>query len=251
MKKLTTQEFIAKAKVIHGNRYDYSHTTYINSRTSVDIICKEHGTFRQIANIHMGGHGCPLCKSERTKKVVCGVGVNDVIGAKRTIAWRKWMSMLTRCYGVDDFGNKPTYADCSVCNEWLLFSKFKEWFNENYVEGYVLDKDLLIRGNKVYSPNTCCFVPQRINTLILDRGNDRGACPVGVSKHGNKFSAGVNIEGKRKHLGLFNTAEEAFIAYKCEKEQYIKDIATAYYNDGKISTKVYNALMCWKIHIAD
>lgn len=251
MRKLTQEEFIKRCNEVHGNRYDYSCTIYINRRTAIDVRCRKHGLFRQSASDHIAGHGCPLCKGERNKKIVFGVGINDVIGAKRTKAWRKWMSMLTRCYGVDNFGDRPTYADCHVCNEWHLFSNFKVWFDDNYVDGCVLDKDLLIRGNKIYSPETCCFVPQRINTIVLDRGRDRGKYPVGVSKQGHKFQVGVNIDGKRKYIGLYDTVEDAFNAYKYEKEKYIKEVATEYYNDGKITKQVYEVLMSWEVHISD
>lgn len=61
--------------------------------------------------------------------------------------------------------NKPTYEGCTVCDEWLYFSNFKKWFDENYIEGFQLDKDIIIRGNKVYSPQTCCFVPKEINII--------------------------------------------------------------------------------------
>ena len=250
-KKLTREEFIERCTKVHGDRYDYSGTTYINRRTPISIICKKHGAFRQIADVHMSGHGCPLCKSEANKKIVLGVGINDVSGAMRTVAWRKWESMLTRCYGIDNNGKRPTYKECTVCDEWLIFSNFKAWFEENYREGYYLDKDLLIRGNKIYSPHTCCFVPHKINTLILDRGRDRGVYPIGVSKQGNKFQVGVNVDGKRKYIGLYDTMEEAFDAYKQAKECHIKEVAAEYYSDGKISKQVYDALMEWEVQITD
>lgn len=61
MRKLTTEEFIVKAKQIHGNVYDYSKTNYINRRTKVCIICKEHGEFWQLPNVHLRGSKCPKC----------------------------------------------------------------------------------------------------------------------------------------------------------------------------------------------
>ena len=60
-KKLTTEEFIERAKEIHGDRYDYSKVNYINNSTKVCIICTEHGEFLQIPNHHLRGHGCPGC----------------------------------------------------------------------------------------------------------------------------------------------------------------------------------------------
>lgn len=250
-KKLTQEEFIQRAKEKHGDKYDYSMTKYVNSHTFVDIICKKHGLFSQNAGDHLGGHGCTLCKSDNLKKLVCGVGMNDVYGAKKTIAWRRWESMLIRCYGKNITRPLPTYEDCRVCDEWLIFSNFKKWFDENYIKGFDLDKDILYPNNKIYSPQTCCFIPQEINTLVLNRGRDRGTCPIGVSKQGNKFQAKININGKNKYIGLFDTKEEAFDAYKYEKEKHIKEKATDYYNRGLIDNRVRDALFRYEVKITD
>ena len=61
MRKLTTEEFISKAKLVHGYKYDYSLVEYINNSTKIKIICKEHGIFEQIPNSHLLGINCPKC----------------------------------------------------------------------------------------------------------------------------------------------------------------------------------------------
>lgn len=251
MKRLTTEQFIQRAKAKHGDMYDYSKVKYVNCHTIVDIICKKHGLFSQNAGDHLGGHGCPLCKSDNLKKLVCGVGINDLYGVKQSVAWRRWESMLIRCYGKDYLNTRPTYEGCRVCDEWLTFSNFKKWFDENYKEGYHLDKDILVKGNKVYSPHTCCFVPHKINTLLLNRGRDRGSLPLGVSKQYNKFQVSVNEDGECRYIGLFNTIEDAFRAYKNAKEEYIKKIATDYYNRGLIDKYVRDALFRYEVEITD
>ena len=104
------------------------------------------------------------------RKIVYGVAHNDYAGrikenGKHIRSYRSWISMLSRCYGEKELNNRPSYKGCSVCDEWLLFSNFKKWFDDptnGYQNGYCLDKDILIKGNKVYSPNTCCFVPNEI-----------------------------------------------------------------------------------------
>lgn len=114
-------------------------------------------------------------------KLVYGVGVNDCPGeakvdGRHTGFYAAWASMLKRCYS----GRYPTYKGCSVCTEWLTLSNFREWHNVNYHEGWALDKDILIPGNKVYRPEACRCVPGYINSVLLDSGAVRGDLPVGV-----------------------------------------------------------------------
>ena len=93
------------------------------------------------------------------------------------------------------------------------------------MKGWCLDKDILVKGNKIYSPETCCFVPKGINLLFGKNNAKRGNYPIGVCKFKNKFQATINIKGKTISLGHFDTPEEAFEAYKTAKEAYIKEVA--------------------------
>lgn len=190
-----------------------------------------------------------------------GVG-NYKVSDKRkvTIQYKKWHMMLNRCYEPYELNKYPTYIDVDVCEEWLCFQNFAKWFDENYneIEGEKmdLDKDILFKGNKVYSPETCCYVPRRINVLIVKRDLDRGGLPLGVSKceKENVFRARCCIidedgKGKTIHLGRFDNEIDAFIAYKTFKEAYIKQIASEYRD--KLPERVYNALINWKVEIND
>ena len=170
-----------------------------------------------------------------------------------------WNSMLMRCYS-DKYQKKyPTYKGCTVCEEWHNYSNFKEWFDNNYyeIEGEQmdLDKDILVKGNKVYSPDTCVFVPQNINTLFIKSNKSRGNLPIGVcfNKDRNKFQAQCSIfyNGKRqyKYLGLYNTIDDAFNAYKEFKEADIKQVAEEY--KDKIPYELYNAMYNYKVEITD
>jgi len=67
--KLTTDEFISKAKEKHSNKYDYSLVDYINSTTKVKIICPEHGVFEQTPNYHLRGYGCIKCCKRHGRKI--------------------------------------------------------------------------------------------------------------------------------------------------------------------------------------
>ena len=118
-----------------------------------------------------------------------------------------------------------------------------------------LDKDILFKGNKIYSPDTCVFVPNRINNLFTKRQNDRGEYPIGVYYHKSKFNpqcsiyADFNKKYKQKHLGTFDTPEEAFHKYKKFKEQYIKEVAEEY--KDLIPTKLYEAMCKYVVEIND
>lgn len=167
-------------------------------------------------------------------------------------SYATWKQMLTRCYSKLYTERTPTYKDCSVCEEWKRFSVFKEWFDKNYIDGYCLDKDILVKGNKVYSPQTCCFVPNEINALLIKHDSKRGKYPIGVSKHGNKYCARVNrYKEGNVWIGTYDTPEEAFNAYKKAKEEYIRQQAKTYYNNGNISESVYNALLKYRVDIKD
>jgi len=189
---------------------------------------------------------------------ICGVGINDYsesisVKGNHIKSYIQWKSMLSRCYDPKMHKIEPSYIKCEVCEEWKLFSNFKKWFDENYVEGYQLDKDILFKGNKIYSQNTCCFVPQEVNKLFTNRKNDRGKLPIGVcySKKYNKFKSQINIDGERKHLGYFITAKDAYLSYKKAKENIIKQMAVKYFKLGLISLNVYNSMIKYHICIND
>jgi len=265
MRRLTQEEFINRAIAIHGNKYDYSKVVYINSTTDVCIICHKHGEFWQTPVGHLQGRGCKDCWSERlskatkgkpkisARKMLFGVAYVDVDYAVcKTNAYVVWCDMLRRCYSEKYHKKKPTYKGCSVCEEWLLFSNFKRWFDENHIDGYVLDKDILFKNNKVYSPDTCCFVPKCINSLLTNRKMHRGLEPIGVSKtYNGVFLAKISINGKQKTIARCKNREEAFAAYKQAREKHIQEVAVEYYSQGKITERVYNALINYRVEITD
>lgn len=149
---------------------------------------------------------------------------------KHTDYYIKWYNMLRRCYNSKYHKKYPTYAGSSVSSEWHILSVFKDWYysQPNYGKSNMdLDKDILQRGNKIYGPQFCRLVPRRINTLLLDSRAARGPYPIGVcfDNHAGKYKANCRDgSGKRRYLGLFDTADEAFLAYKAYKEQLIKDV---------------------------
>lgn len=168
------------------------------------------------------------------RKTVYGVGINDAdyvvmqnVNGKQKLCpfYQKWKSMLNRCYSSKYQENFPTYINCSTCKEWLTFSNFKKWMIKQEWQGSDLDKDIKIQGNKLYSPETCLFVPQEINKLLTDSKAIRGSLPQGVHKKRDKYASQCNKNGKRIHLGYFESAELAFEAYKEFKYNLIRLIA--------------------------
>lgn len=190
------------------------------------------------------------------RKLVCGVGVFDAPYAKTRDeltrkAYRDWNNMLQRCYGKSNFPSKPAYKECVVCEEWHSFLKFREWFDENYIEGCFLDKDVLIKGNKIYSPNTCSYIPSFINTLLLNCRSARGKYPIGAQKHKHGFCVKLYKQGEQHYIGFYKNEEDAFLAYKKAKELYIQEVAQKYYDNGEITKRVYDALMKYEVEITD
>lgn len=250
-KRKTTEQFIAEAKAVHGDRYDYSKTQYLTNREKVLIICPIHGEFWQSPKSHLRGHGCTKC--HLCSKHKHGIANCDIPNSCHEDYYMAWRSMLERALS-DKYKKKyPTYKDCSVCEEWLTLSNFKKWFEDpenGYQEGYHLDKDILIKGNKVYSPQTCCFVPPIIN-LIFARKVKNSNLPIGVTKKDRGYTTALTAYAERVYLGYHSTPEEAFNAYKDAKERYIKSVAEKYFQEGKITKKVYDALMKYEVEITD
>ena len=176
---------------------------------------------------------------------------------KRTKCYNTWVTMHERCYDTKYQDKNPTYKGCTVCQEWHNFQVFAEWYYEHYYEfgsneRMELDKDILNKRNKVYSPNDCIFVPHSINVLFTKSNKIRGEYPIGVTKHRNrnKFQAQLAKDnGKPIYLGSYDTPNEAFLAYKIAKEQYIKEVANEY--KDKIPQKLYDPMMNYEVEIDD
>lgn len=159
-----------------------------------------------------------------TRKLVCGVGVNDadyvttkVINGKtvRCPFYSRWSSMVWRCYGKRALKSKSVYFDCSVCDHWLVFSNFRLWMKQQDWKGKELDKDIIIPGNKVYSPSACAFVCLPLNRLLNGFASPKGDYAHGVHFNNiyKKYVAQIKINGKRKVIGQYLTPELAREAY--------------------------------------
>ena len=179
---------------------------------------------------------------------------------KLTKCYNTWIHMLERCYDPKLQEKEPTYKGCTVEDYLLNFQNFAHWYENNYYEiedeVMCLDKDILFKGNKIYSPETCVFVPQNINTLFIKCNKSRGDYPIGVcyNKQNGKYIPQCNVcNSKSRHLGCFDNPEEAFQVYKQYKEKYIKEVIDSY--EGIIPephySKLKNAIYNYKVEIND
>ena len=234
------------------------------SATDVDVCFPEYNwTFknREYSKFKNGQIRCPY--ERRTYGVgYIGEGKYKVKeNGKLTKYYKVWHDMLRRCYDEKFHEKYPTYKDCKVYEEWHNFQNFVEWYESNYyeIEGEVmcLDKDILNKGNKIYSPDTCVFVPHNINMLFVKCDKDRGNYLIGVHYHkaSGKFQAQCNVydfkenKSKKKYLGLYDTVEQAFEVYKQFKEKHIKEVADHY--KDQIPEKLYQALYNYEVEITD
>lgn len=224
----------------------------------IDVQFVKDGTIvehKQYNNFKKGNIKNPMTPS------VFGVGFMGIgkfksrdENGKPTKCYNAWHNMLKRCYYFKYQEKNTTYENCTVCKEWWNFQVFAEWYYEHYYEfgneQMALDKDILKKGNKIYSPETCIFVPSSINKLFTKRDKARGKYPIGVCKMGNKFIAYLcKGNGKQMPLGYFTSPNEAFLAYKRAKEEYIKEVAEKY--KSQIPQKLYDALMNYEVEIDD
>jgi hypothetical protein len=135
--------------------------------------------------------------------------------------------MLTRAYSHPFLARYPAYSGVTVCEEWHSFMAFRAWMETQDWEGKQLDKDIIVPGNKVYSPDTCVFVSSALNNLLTDRAAARGEWPIGVSwhKHRKKLNAYIQEGGKKRHLGSFTCPHEAHMAWRKAKVRIVRDVA--------------------------
>lgn len=168
-------------------------------------------------------------------------------GKKRTIEYMHWRSMLDRCYGAT---TTELYKECSVCEEWLNFQNFAQWYKAYAYtkEGWHLDKDILIKGNKVYRPEACTFVPSHVNVVVTTK--PKRDLPVGVTFVDGVYKSYIsNSKGRMKHLGSYQSKESAHEAYVLAKRLQIDEITNRFKDD--LDPRAYDALMSWEISIDD
>lgn len=211
---------------LDGNYYVFQHTTYPNFK---------NGCIKNPYDKSVFGIGCVGDGKYQTR-------VNGV----NTIYYNTWHDMIRRCYNEGTKDKFPAYYGiCKVCNQWLNMQIFSEWFEENKYEcdGRLhIDKDILFRGNKIYAPDKCILVPQKINMLFMNKLNNRGL-PNGIEKcvHGYLAKYGG------KHIGIYSTIEEAYYYHTKKKKEEIIKVANEY--KTVMPNYVYEAILAYEFDI--
>ena len=227
-----------------------------NSAKDVEIQFMKTGfeTVAQLGHIKNGNVRDPYLPS------VCGVGVTGTkypttINGVHTKEYKLWTGMLERCYNDAYKKQRPTYEGCEVSDNFKYYEYFYEWCHSQIGfgnEGWHLDKDLLVKGNKVYSEKTCVFIPNEINLLLTKRTTSRGEYLIGVYWCNTKkafISQVSRNKGKQECLGSFKTELEAFNTYKTAKEAFVKEQANKW--KGKVDPRAYEALTNYTVDIND
>lgn len=226
--------------------------TVISFKDKGSIVVEHNDEYRFSSKVEFAQLKRGTVKNPYTKSV-CGVGYigvgthkpyNKGVASKSYLVWR---GVLKRCYSNKEYSANSSYLGCSVSTSWMNFQNFAEWYENHdyYGLGYELDKDILVRGNKVYSSETCCLVPSIINMAVV---SPSGGGVTGVTvREGRKnaFEAYTKEGGVNRYLGAYPTLEEAFIVYKDRKESYLKSLAEEW--RGNVSEEVYHALISWDI----
>jgi len=250
--------FIDRTNEVGYNKYG-SRMTIVDYKGSLDIAVEFDNKFRTHTSYSHFKDGVVLNPYDRSVEGIGFIGEGKYYArngnGKLLLPYAAWGNMLKRCYNQKSLIDIPSYKECTVHPDWHNLQNFGKWYDENFYhignEVMEMDKDILVKGNKIYGPDTCCFVPRHINILFVRRETKRGASPIGTSwnKRSKAYEAYYNYKGKRFKIGLFDDKEEAFEAYKVAKEKVIKSVAAEYKN--KIPMKLYNALMNYAVEIGD
>lgn len=197
---------------------------------------------------------------------VYGIGITGnecpcMNGKDKLKEYRTWVGILERCTKNNQRPRSKAYKDCTVSDEFLYYPNFYKWITsqENYqvwknTPNFAVDKDILCKGNKTYSPDKCCLVPNRINNLIKLNKARRGNELIGITKSSSgKYIAQCwnGVLKKNIRLGVYDNDIDAFIAYKQYKENLIKSTAETEYKNGVISKACRDALLKYEVEITD
>lgn len=182
-----------------------------------------------------------------------GPHLTRVDGNSMTKEYKHWFNMMDRCTKTSQ--KYVNYFKCFVDKQWYNYQEFAEWCNWQVgfsQDGWHLDKDLLCKDNRTYSPEFCVFLPQELNNFDNKRETLRGEYPIGVTldKASSKFASQGNFKGfHKKHLGRYDTPIEAFLKYKEVKELHAKHLADKY--SGVVDDRVIEALLRYEVSIND
>lgn len=238
--------------IIKYNKYDdivVQFNDNFKSKVHTKMCHFNSGNIRNPYAPNVYGKGC------------IGEKYQSKINGKDTKEYKEWHSMLMRCFDDKLKNYRKTYENVTCCKEWLLFDNFYEWIHqqinfENLKDiSWAVDKDIIYKGNKIYSPKTCCIVPEYVNGLFIKRQASRGEYPIGVSldKKSNKFKATCSNPFTKKYvsIGYYQTINMAFESYKKYKEKIVYEMAEREYANKRITKQCFESMMKYKVEITD
>ena len=236
----------------------------IEYNSAVDIIVefqdkfkgRVHTTYRNFINLEIKNPYYPSV----FEVGITGNKYPTKISGKHVAEYAAWHNIISRSYNKKDKRKNPTYKDVTCCNEWLHYENFYEWLHrqgnfDKWLNGdkWAVDKDILNKGNKIYSPENCCLVPQNVNGLFVKNNTSRNDLPIGVIKSGTGFQVHCSnpLTYKYENLGIYPTMTEAFLVYKKRKEEIIKLVAQIEFDNGNITKECYEAMTNYIVEITD
>ena len=215
-------------------KYESARCLDVKFEDGTIVKNKAYGEFRK------GGISNPNYKSMYG---IGYIGIGEYSSTKHKKHYETWKNMFTRCYSEKYHETRPTYKECTVCPEWHCFQNFARWYDENFYnvnnERMSLDKDILVKGNKVYSPETCIFLPSVINSSFEIKKKNKDNLPTGIRR--KKW--GYELQCNNTYIGIYKTLEEAINEYFRFKEKSILDTANKY--KDYLPEKVYQAIISW------
>lgn len=213
---------------IYPNK-NFGDMEVIYNNNSRDVGVRFLNTGNVVHNLQRGNVKRGTVKDIFAPTVVGAGYLGTSRGVSRLPAYDVWHQMLTRCNDEKYHSSRETYTDCSVTKDWHNFCNFEKWFNENYVEGYHLDKDLLVQGNRVYSPEACCFIPASLNSILTESRSSSGDLEMGVTRRRKKglseYNGLYNVQYAGSYLARTKDREEANSLYKEFKKLYFEELA--------------------------
>ena len=166
-------------------------------------------------------------------------------------AYSTWSGMFERAYSDRYHLKKPTYIGVTVGSEWHNYQNFAEWYEKHYnpetMQGWYLDKDILVPGNKTYAPEFCCFIPPSISSIFVNMVKSKKGLPRGVSEIDGGYQVAMQKYGKQNYIGYYKTIEEASSAYMKAKKDYLKEVSEKW--RGILSDKICDAIKNYDISL--